>query len=85
VTSQIYPLIVIADRYTGVYSKAKYTAWNHYLEEIPSEIESDNDWECYDFWKEKAVNFRVGLGDTIDEAIADLVRRFGDTVFLKMA
>lgn len=71
----IYPLVVVCDRYTGVYSGGEYTAWNHYLDEIPQEIES-GDVECREFWLgETADRYKVGKGATVAEAVADLARK----------
>lgn len=70
---EIYPLIIIRDRYTGVYSGGKYTAWNVEFEEIPKEIE-DSDVPCRNFWYEQEDNptYIVGRGDTVREALEDL-------------
>lgn len=65
----IYPLVIIEDRYTGVYSNGKYTAWNMYFDEIPQDIDGD-DVSCYDFWH--SYNGIVGLGETPSGAIEDL-------------
>ncbi len=69
----IYPLIIIRDRYTGTYSRGKYTAWNIVLEEIPMEIEAE-DAICRNFWyeQEDSPTYTVGKGDTVSEALADL-------------
>ena len=51
IVKNIYPLVIISDRYTGAYSRGRYTAWNCYIDEIPIEIDGD-DMECYEFWDE---------------------------------
>ena len=73
IEDSIYPLIIIRDRYTGVYSGGKYTAWNVELEEIPTEIE-DSDVPCRNFWYEQEDNptYIVGKGDTVKEALTSL-------------
>lgn len=70
----IYPLVIIKDRYTGVYSNGKYTAWNMYFDEIPQDIDGD-DISCYDFWHE--YEGIVGLGETPSEAVEDLRQKMG--------
>ena len=71
----IYPLTIVCDRYNGTYSGGKYTAWNHYVDEIPHEIES-NDCTCRAFWWcGESEQYTVGKGETIAEAVADLARK----------
>lgn len=71
----IYPLVIVRDRYTGTYSGGKYTAWNNYVDEIPQEIEG-NDGECREFWwSDAAGKYTVGKGATIVEAVVDLIKR----------
>ena len=70
--NDIYPLVIIKDRYTGVYSNGKYTAWNMYFEDIPREIDED-DVTCHNFWH--SYNGIVGLGKTPNEAIDDLHKK----------
>ena len=65
----IYPLTIINDRYSGVYSGAKYTAWNLDCEDVPTEINGD-DIVCNNFWQKNKVV--VGKGDSILEAVQDL-------------
>lgn len=68
----IYPLTIVPDRYNGTYSGGLYTVWNHYAENVPTEIYSD-DMTCNDFWKFEVENRNdFGVGDTIQEAIDDL-------------
>ena len=72
---EIYPLVIIRDRYTGVYSGGKYTAWSGDVEDIlpPPEVYAD-DIVCMDFWYEQEKNqtYIVGKGNTVSEALADL-------------
>lgn len=63
----MYPIIVIQDRYSGVYSGGKYTAWNTF--DIPEEID-ESDPICAEFWYTYIGT--VGKGDTPEEAIKDL-------------
>ena len=77
--NNIYPLTVTQDHYTGAYSGGKYTAWNHDPQDIPPGIVGE-DTECCCTWaalendKTTRKMFRFGVGDTIQEAIAALVR-----------
>lgn len=66
----IYPVTIISDRYDGVYSGGKWTAWNLDESEIPEDASGD-DLACYDFWnmEEKPV---CGIGQTPNEAYEDL-------------
>ena len=66
----IYPLTIVLDRYGGTYSDGVFTAWNCYADEIPTEIDG-SDLECWTFW-EKADRSRIGFGDSVNFAIADL-------------
>ena len=52
--NEIYPLVIIRDRYTGVYSGGKYTAWSGDVEDIlpPPEV-NDDDIVCMNFWYEQ--------------------------------
>lgn len=70
IQDSIYPLTVVADRYSGVYSGGAFTAWNKYNDELPSAIFGD-DISCMEFWSEND-NTLCGKGDTVDSAIADL-------------
>ena len=79
----IYPLTIVGDRYNGVYSGAKYTAWNQFFYRVPQEIEG-SDPECTIFWREFIQGMPngfmlepvfVGFGNTTDEAINDLFNK----------
>lgn len=45
----IYPLTIVKDRYTGVYSGGEWTAWHCDADEVPPEIAS-GDLPCGRFW-----------------------------------
>lgn len=70
----IYPLVIIRDRYTGAYSGGYFTAWNMHLEDIPQDIEED-DVTCANFWH--SYDGVVGLGRTANEAVEDLRQKLG--------
>ena len=65
--SDIYPLVIVKDRYNGTYSGGKWTAWN--LGYVPSKVDSD-DSDCCEFFS--AVGITYGRGETPQEAIDDL-------------
>ena len=67
-----YPLVVINDRYSGAYSGGGFTAWNLYVDEIPTDID-DSDNECMEFWITNKIP--VGIGSNPEEAIEDLKRK----------
>lgn len=67
---EIYPLTIVSDRYTGVYSGGNYTAWNCEPCEIPEEI-GDDDVTCSIFWANFDAKL-VGFGETPREAALDL-------------
>lgn len=73
--NELYPLTIIKDRYNGVYSGGKYTAWNLEPEKIPKRIFYD-DVSCYGFWLRNKVP--VGKGNTPLEAIKNLEELLGD-------
>ena len=66
----IYPLIIIKDRYNGTYSGGHFTVWNLYPEALPEEL-FDSDTECHYFWNYDIEKYRgrYGVGNTIQEAI----------------
>lgn len=56
------------DRYSGVYSGARFTAWEGMP---PEEIDAD-DGTCEDFWRSNPLRLKCGKGETAVEALADL-------------
>ena len=64
---EIYPVVIILDRYGGTYSGALWIAFNEY--EIP-EGAQDGDVECHEFWLRYSKP--VGKGPTPEDAFADL-------------
>ncbi len=69
VEDEIYPLTIVADRYTGVYSGGAYLAFNLDADEVPEEIYYD-DCGCHYFWTHNEIV--CGKGRTVSEALADL-------------
>ena len=68
--NEIYPLTVILDRYNGVYSGAKYLAFNLYPDCVPCDVLGD-DMDCPDFWAKKH-SFPIGKGNTMQDAVDNL-------------
>jgi len=69
----IYPLTILEDRYNGVYSGGKYTAWNMYPDEIPTAA-FDDDVSCMKLWWGGNPPL-VGVGDTMRAAVEDLRKK----------
>lgn len=70
-----YPLTVWRSRYGGVYEGGEWVAMNCDPHSVPSEAYSD-DVTCATWW---STADRVGVGSTIEEAIAKLVSRLDAT------
>ena len=76
---EIYPLTIVADRYSGTYSGGIFTAWNLYFDELPNEIDG-GDVECMDFWYgengdiygDRRKDIVCGVGSTPNNAVSDL-------------
>ena len=74
-----YPIVIIKDRFGGIYSKAKWLAFNLEINEIPMEIIYGDNSQVY-FWeyKEKYKNYNhhsefiVGKGNNPHGAYYDL-------------
>lgn len=81
--NDIYPLTIIASRYSGVYSGGAFLAWNIFHHEIPQSA-TGSDVDCNEFWCDfvqgQSITNRfnekvfVGKGQTTGEAIADLIK-----------
>ena len=77
-----YPLTILMDRYSGMSAGGKFTAWNREAETIPDEVEG-GDFESIDFWEEYWKNYDritqpwnvIGVGNTPNDAVDDLIRR----------
>ena len=70
--NDIWPLIIVSDRYNGSYSSGRFTAWNLESDQVPTDIYGC-DTECCEFWRKNDIP--VGLGTTIQEAIDDLAKK----------
>lgn len=82
---EIYPLTITKDRYDGIYSGGKYLAWNKNPEDVPP-LPFEKDKIADDYWAQvRKSNYgknAVGIGNTIDAAIQDLILRLGFGCFL---
>ena len=66
----LYPITIIMDRYSGIYSGGAFLAFNLDYDEIPQEINQD-DVTCMNFWSTNK-NMIVGRGATPQEAYENL-------------
>lgn len=80
-----YPLTILKDRYSGMSSGGIFTAWNREPGTIPEEVEG-GDFEAIDFWEKYYKNFDaitrdfeiIGVGNTPNEAVEDLIKKQKD-------
>ena len=74
VYKNLYPLTIVMDRYSGVYSGGIFTAWKLDPDEVPEEIcAGDNSAsDFFDDIRYKRRDFIYGIGETPDEAAMDL-------------
>lgn len=81
---QIYPLTIVADRYSGTYSGAIFTVWNEDYHNLPHEIDG-SDVDCMRFWddfqKVKMSNsygdkLICGKGQTIEDAYSNFLVQY---------
>lgn len=77
---KLYPLCTLKDRYGGGYSGGEWTAWVSGIDYIPRGV-FDDDVECSKCWdnlrsSRKEGNIMFGVGDTVDEALKDLLRAY---------
>lgn len=71
-----YPLTIISDRYSGAYSQGKFLAFPMEYDDIP-QGPCLSDIPCGEFWsKEDTLPYFIGKGDTIQEAIDDLKKKY---------
>lgn len=69
----LYPITIISDRYTGIYSKGLFLVFNLDLYEVPPDVSGEdaaNWWNDYNLGKS---DIKIGKGDTPDEALNDLI------------
>lgn len=77
VYENLYPLTIVTDRYSGVYSGGKFTAWNLNPDEVPEEIcwGDGSALEIFQDISNGKRNIVYGIGATPDEAVMDLYRK----------
>lgn len=69
---KIYPLIIVKDRYSGMYSKAEYLAFNLCIKNFPHSVGGD-DIEEERFWRNgEHESYKIGKGNTPHDALRDL-------------
>ena len=69
------PLTVIKDRYLGTYSGFRFHAWPKNLADVDRAVFAD-DVTCGYFWEwVRTKDICVGLGETRDEAVKDLIKK----------
>lgn len=66
-----YPITIVLDRYSGVYSKGLWTAWNCYPQDVPSAPSMD-DVTCNKFWDFDPKATEAGVGKSPIEALLNL-------------
>jgi hypothetical protein len=72
---KIYPCTIVEDRYSGSYSNAQWLAFHADAGNIPPEIGS-SDGDEMAFWEgELHKDFLIGLGDTPNDALGDLLKK----------
>lgn len=85
-----YPLTIIQDRYSGLFAGGTFTAWNREFNCIPDEVDG-GDFDSIDFWEDYWSNYNkitrdfdvIGVGNTPNDAVEDLVKRLQEKGFLK--
>lgn len=65
----LYPVTIIATRYSGIYEGGEWAAFPIRFEAIPPEVDAD-DVTCATWWEDHVDS--VGVGKTPDAALADL-------------
>lgn len=78
----IYPLTVVMDRYSGVYSGGAFTAWNLDVCDVPYQICSGDNaaMAIFDDLKNGDTGIVYGAGSTPDAAVKDLWRKIKQDV-----
>lgn len=66
----IYPMTIIADRYSGTYSGGSFLAWNLEADAIPEGAQGYDGYDALDFWENNKTP--CGKGRTVSEAVLDL-------------
>lgn len=74
VYNKLYPLVIVADRYSGIFSGGAFTAWNVDIDEVPWEIAGDDSTALTIFGEIRngERDLVYGVGRTPDDAAMDL-------------
>lgn len=72
-TKNIWPCTIVKDRYSGAYSKGKWTAWNLESGDVPLEIHED-DVTVMNFFNQQDPTL-YGVGDSPEESLNDLTNK----------
>lgn len=71
--SPLYPVTIIAARYSGSYEGGTWCAFHCYPHQVPPDA-TGSDIECMEYWHGDA-SAGIGRGQSPDDALADLVIR----------
>lgn len=69
-----YPITILLDLHSGLYSGAMWLAFNCKSDEVPEAVEGF-DSDCMQFWDYDADESVIGFGSTPDEAYEDLCKK----------
>ena len=73
--SNLYPVTIVKDRYSGCYSGGNWLAWNLDSENIPRSWNAD-DCACAAFWSSEYFWAKpIGKGNTPEKALQDLEQK----------
>jgi len=77
---EVYPLTIVSDRYGGCYSDGQYLALNCYACDVPNEIGGCDGEEMVFFGEGSGhEKYKIGKGETPNEALADLARLLSES------
>ena len=74
INNDLYPLTIIRDPYDGKYSGGKYIALNEEMNSISPYINESEDL-CQAWWEQTSKDYIIGIGNTAEEAQADLYQK----------
>lgn len=74
INNDLYPLTIIRDPYDGKFSGGKYIALNEDANMISPYIDESEEY-CKSWWENHSSEYIIGLGNTAEEAQADLYKK----------
>lgn len=74
INNDLYPLTIIRDPYDGKYSGGKYLAINQEHGRLSPYIDESEDL-CKAWWEQDSKEYIIGIGNTAEEAQADLYKK----------